>query len=139
LATKLGNRLGRKGLVDVTLIDKARTHVWKPKLHEIAAGSMDVGRHELNYLAQAHWHHFHYRLGEMNGLDRARKLIHVAPFIDEDGVAVTTQRSFAYDTLVVAVGSRSNDFGTPGVDEHALKLETLVDAERFHRRMLFHF
>ena len=123
-------------MVDVTLVDKARTHVWKPKLHEIAAGSMDVGRHELNYLAQAHWHHFHYRLGEMNGLDRARKLVHVAPFIDEDGVAVTTQRSFAYDTLVVAVGSRSNDFGTPGVDEHALKLENLVDAERFHRRML---
>ncbi len=136
LATKLGNTLGRKGLVDVTLVDKARTHVWKPKLHEIAAGSMDVGRHELNYLAQAHWHHFHYRLGEMNGLDRARKLVHVAPFIDEDGVAVTSQRSFAYDTLVVAVGSRSNDFGTPGVDEHALKLETLLDAERLHRRML---
>ena len=136
LATKLGNTLGRKGLVDVTLVDKARTHIWKPKLHEIAAGSMDVGRHELNYLAQAHWHHFHYRLGEMNGLDRARKLIHVAPFIDEDGVAVTSQRSFAYDTLVMAVGSRSNDFGTPGVDEHALKLENLVDAERFHRRML---
>ena len=136
LATSLGNTLGRRGQADITLIDKARTHIWKPKLHEIAAGSMDVGRHELNYLAQAHWHHFHYRLGEMNGLDRANKLVHVAPFIDEDGVAVTTQQSFAYDTLVMAVGSRSNDFGTPGVDQHALKLETLADAERFHRRML---
>ncbi|WP_295961172.1 NAD(P)/FAD-dependent oxidoreductase [Rhodoferax sp.] len=136
LATGLGNSLGRKGLADITLIDKARTHIWKPKLHEIAAGSMDVGRHELNYLAQAHWHHFHYRVGEMNGLDRANKLVHVAPFIDEDGVMVTAQRSFAYDTLVMAVGSRSNDFGTPGVDQHALKLETLADAERFHRRML---
>nr|WP_315428968.1 NAD(P)/FAD-dependent oxidoreductase [uncultured Albidiferax sp.] len=136
LATSLGNALGRKGQADITLIDMARTHIWKPKLHEIAAGSMDVGRHELNYLAQAHWHHFHYRLGEMNGLDRANKLVHVAPFIDEDGVAVTTQQSFAYDTLVMAVGSRSNDFGTPGVDQHALKLETLADAERFHRRML---
>ena len=136
LATALGNALGRRGLADITLIDRARTHVWKPKLHEIAAGSMDVGRHELNYLAQAHWHHFHYRLGEMNGLDRANKLVHVAPFIDEDGVAVTSQQSFGYDTLVMAVGSRSNDFGTPGVDQHALKLETLADAERFHRRML---
>ena len=69
LATSLGDSLVRKGLAEVTLIEKARTHVWKPKLHEIAAGSMDVGRHELNYLAQAHWHHFKYRLGEMNGLD----------------------------------------------------------------------
>jgi NADH dehydrogenase len=136
LATTLGNTLGRKRQAEVTLIDKARTHVWKPKLHEIAAGSMDVARHELNYLAQAHWHHFRYRLGEMNGLDRSRRLVHVAPFVDEDGVAVTTQQSFGYDTLVMAVGSRSNDFGTPGVEQHALKLETLVDAERFHRRML---
>jgi NADH dehydrogenase len=136
LATSLGNTLGRKGRADITLIDKARTHVWKPKLHEIAAGSMDVARHELNYLAQAHWHHFHYRLGEMNGLDRSAKLVHVAPFVDEDGVAVTSQQSFPYDTLVMAVGSRSNDFGTPGVEQHALKLETLADAERFHRRML---
>ena len=136
LATSLGDTLARKGLADVTLIEKARTHIWKPKLHEIAAGSMDVGRHELNYLAQAHWHHFKYRLGEMNGLDRAKRLVHVAPFIDEDGVLVTHQHSIAYDTLVIAVGSRSNDFGTPGVEEHALKLETLADAERFHRRML---
>jgi len=136
LATSLGDSMGRNGLAEVTLIEKARTHIWKPKLHEIAAGSMDVGRHELNYLAQAHWHHFKYRLGEMNGLDRAQRLVHVAPFIDEDGVLVTRQHSIAYDTLVIAVGSRSNDFGTPGVEEHALKLETLADAERFHRRML---
>ena len=136
LATSLGDALVRKGLAEVTLVEKARTHVWKPKLHEIAAGSMDVGRHELNYLAQAHWHHFKYRLGEMNGLDRAQRLVHVAPFVDEDGVLVTQQHSIPYDTLVMAVGSRSNDFGTPGVEEHALKLETLADAERFHRRML---
>jgi NADH dehydrogenase len=136
LATALGNAYGRRGLAHITLIDKARTHIWKPKLHEIAAGSMDVGRHELNYMAQAHWHHFHYRLGEMNGLDRVRKLVHVAPFIDEDGVVVTSQQSLGYDILVIAVGSRSNDFGTPGVDRYSMKLETLADAERFHRRML---
>src|SRR5690606_17885675 len=30
----------------------------------------------------------------------------------------------------------SNDFGTPGVREHALKLETAGDARRFHKRMV---
>ena len=79
LATRLGNRFGRKGLVEVTLIDKNRTHVWKPKLHEIASGSMDLSAHEVDYLAQAHWHHFRYRVGEMNGLDRERREVHVAP------------------------------------------------------------
>ena len=69
----------------MTLVDKARTHIWKPLLHEIAAGSMDVGRHELDYLAQAHWHGFRYRYGELTGLDRANKLIHLAATFDEEG------------------------------------------------------
>ena len=58
LTTRLGDKLGRRGKADITLIDKARTHLWKPLLHEMAAGSMDLGHHELDYLAQAHWHHF---------------------------------------------------------------------------------
>ena len=65
LATQLGDKLGRRKLADVTLIDKSRTHLWKPLLHEIAAGSMDFAVHEIDYLAQAHWHNFHYRIGEM--------------------------------------------------------------------------
>src|SRR5690349_23854440 len=50
LATRLGDKLGRRGKADITLIDKARAHLWKPLLHEIAAGSMDLGHHELDYL-----------------------------------------------------------------------------------------
>ena len=75
LATRLGDKLGRKGKAEITLIDRTRTHVWKPLLHEIAAGSMNPDKHELEYLAQAHWHNFHFRLGEMDGLDRAKKEI----------------------------------------------------------------
>ena len=40
LATRLGDTLGRRGKADVTLIDRNRTHIWKPKLHEIAAGRL---------------------------------------------------------------------------------------------------
>ena len=79
LATSLGDSLGRKGKAEVTLIDKARSHVWKPKLHEIAAGSMDVGLHEVSYRAQAHWHGFRFRVGELTGIDRERREVHVAP------------------------------------------------------------
>ena len=70
LVTRLGNKLGRYKRADVTLVDKCRAHLWKPLLHEIGAGSMDLGVHEIDYLAQAHWHHFRYRTGEMIGLDR---------------------------------------------------------------------
>ena len=136
LATRLGDQLGKKGKAQITLIDKTRTHVWKPKLHEIAAGSMDMNAHEVHFLAQSHWHHFRYRMGEMTGLDREKKEVHVAPHLDEDGTQVTGQRVFQYDTLIMAIGSQSNDFGTPGVAEHALKLESTDDATRFHRKMV---
>jgi NADH:ubiquinone reductase (H+-translocating) len=134
LATKLGDRMRRS--IEVTLIDRNRTHVWKPKLHEIAAGSMDVSAHELDYLAQAHWHGFRFRVGAMVGLDRERCLVHVAPSLDLEGSEVTPKRAVPYDTLVIAVGSQSNDFGTPGVEQHAMKLESQADARRFHACML---
>jgi NADH dehydrogenase len=137
LATRLGDTLGRRGLAQVTLIEKARTHFWKPHLHEIAAGTVDLHTHAVDYMAQSHWHCFRYRLGEMTGLDRTRREVQVAPYIDPDeGEQVAAQRVFAYDTLVIAVGSLNNDFGTPGVQEHAILLETPAQAERFHRRLV---
>jgi NADH dehydrogenase len=136
LATKLGDSLGRRRLAKITLIEKARTHFWKPHLHQLAAGSMDIGVYETDYLAQAHWHHFDYRIGELTGLDRARRRVHVAPVLDEDGDPVTSPRWIDYDTLVIAVGSRTNDFGTPGAREYAIALDEPEGAERFHRRLV---
>jgi NADH dehydrogenase len=136
LATGLGDALGKRKRAHITLIEKQRTHFWKPHLHQIAAGSMDIGVYETNYLAQAHWHHFRYRIGEMIGLDRAGRYVIVAPFVDEDGDRVTPKRRFGYDTLVMALGSLTNDFGTPGAREYAISLETSGEAQRFHRRLV---
>src|SRR5215831_16222421 len=60
LVTRLGNRLGRRARASITLVECARTHLWKPLLHAVAAGSIDPGEYEVNYLAQAHWHGFRY-------------------------------------------------------------------------------
>ena len=136
LATRLGDTLGRRGQAQITLVDRARSHLWKPLLHEVAAGSLDVDDHELDYLAQAHWHHFTYRYGELVGLDRARKIALLGPTFDEDGRQVTPERAEPYDTLVIAIGSTTNDFGTPGVRDHAIPLETTGQARRFNRRLL---
>lgn len=136
LATKLGNRLGKRKKAAITLVDKSRTHLWKPLLHEVAAGSMDEDVHAVDYLAQAHWHGFRYRVGEMSGLDLASKRIFVAPFRDEEGREVTPPASIPYDTLVIAVGSLNNDFGTPGVKKYAICLETPERAEVFHQRVV---
>jgi NADH:ubiquinone reductase (H+-translocating) len=136
LATRLGDKYGRKGKLDVTLIERNRTHVWKPKLHEIAAGSMDTAAHEVDYLAQSYWHGFRYRIGDMIGIDRDLRQVQVAAYLDAEGREVTPKRTFDYDVLVVAVGSQNNDFGTPGVVDNAIKLESQADARRFHERMV---
>jgi NADH dehydrogenase len=136
LVTRLGDRLGRQGRASVTLVERARTHIWKPLLHAVAAGSIDPGAYEVDYLAQAHWHGFRYRFGEMVGLDRTRKDVHLAATIDDEGRQITPPQSISYDTLVMAIGSITNDFGTPGVAEFAVPLETPEQAQRFNRRLI---
>ncbi len=136
LVTRLGNRLGRTGRAHITLVERARTHLWKPLLHAVAAGSMDRGQHELNYLAQAHWHHFTYRFGRMAGLDRAAREVHIAATLDDEGREITPPMSLPYDTLIMSVGSVTNDFGTPGAAEFAIPLETPDQAVRFNRRLV---
>jgi len=136
LATRLGRTLGKRKQALVTLVDRARTHLWKPLLHQVAAGSMDLNDHELDYLYQARWHHFQFRLGRVDGLSRSQKEIHLAPTMDEDGREVIPARTIAYGTLVVAVGSTTNDFGTPGAREHAISLDNPQQAALFHSRLL---
>ncbi len=136
LATKLGNRYGRGDRVQVTLVDRTRTHLWKPLLHEVAAGSMDMHDHQLDYLAQARWHHFTFALGALAGLVRATKEVVVASVKDDEGQEILPERRIPYDTLVIAIGSESNDLNTPGVREHAFTIDNTWQAHLFHRRLL---
>lgn len=136
LTSLLGATLGRKRKASITLLDKSRIHVWKPLLHEVASGSMDSETDSLELIGHARRRHYRYRIGAMIGLNRAKRQIYVAPSLDEDGQTVIPPRVLGYDTLVIAVGSMSNDFGTPGVDEHAVTLDTVEEAARFNRRMI---
>jgi NADH:quinone reductase (non-electrogenic) len=136
LATRLGEKLGRADRAQVTLVDRSRTHLWKPLLHEVAAGSMDIHQHQLDYLAQARWHRFTFVLGALAGLDRAARQILVAAVKDDEGEEILPARRIAYDTLVIAIGSESNDFGTPGVREHAFTIDNAWQAHLFHRRLV---
>jgi len=88
LATKLGDRLGRGDRAHVTLVDRSRTHLWKPLLHEVAAGSMDMHQHQLDYLAQARWHRFTFALGALAGIDRAAREVIVDAVSDDEGTEI---------------------------------------------------
>jgi len=134
LATSLGRKLGKKGLAEITLIDAASTHIWKPLLHEVAAGTLDESE-QVEYLAQAYRSHFRFRLGKMEGLNRAKKEVYVSPTLNDNGEELIPSRTFSYDTLVMSVGSVSNTFNIKGVAEHCLFLDTTAQAFRFQKHL----
>jgi NADH dehydrogenase len=136
LAARLGDKLGKRARAEITLVDRYGTHLWKPLLHEVAAGRMDADVHGVDYLALAYWHHFRFRQGSVAGLDRKRHELSLGEVHDDDGELMLPRRVLKYDTLIFCVGSVSNDFAVPGVAENAISLDTLDDAERFHRRLL---
>jgi NADH dehydrogenase len=136
LAGALGETLGRNAAADVLLIDDRLTHVWKPLLHEMAAGTLPPQESEVSFLQQARRHHFRFHPGDMESVDRTQRQVWLKPLIDERGGEVAPRRAIGYDTLVVAIGSMVNDFGTRGVREHAIALDDAHEARRFHRLML---
>jgi len=135
LAARLGNKLGKKK-AEITLVDATRTHLWKPLLHEVAAGTLNSYEDELSYLALAYKNHFTFKVGRMDTLDRQKQEISLEPTLDENGDEYIPRRTFHYDTLVIAVGSQTNDFGITGVKEHCMFLDTRNEADVFHQRLL---
>jgi NADH dehydrogenase len=135
LATRLGNKLGKTGVAEIMLLDGASTHIWKPLLHEVAAGTLDEAE-AVQYLAQAHRSGFRFRLGKMVGLNRARKEIYVSPSYSDSGEELIPKRAFSYDTLVMAIGSVSNTFNIQGVNDHCLFLDTTAQAFKFQKQLV---
>jgi NADH dehydrogenase len=139
LAAMLGRKLGRQaGRDKVLLIDRAVFHIWKPTLHEVAAGTLDAHQEGLSYTILARRNHFSFTLGELRGLDLVQRRLTLGPLQDETGVEILPERGITFRWAVLAIGSGSNFFGTPGAG-HAFVLEQASDAERFRRHLLAAF
>ncbi len=144
LAIRLARATASPRRARVTLVDRRATHVWKPRLHEIAAGLLLPSEEAAGYAEQAHTHGFDFVLGAVTAIDPARREITVAavdppandPIAERRGGELLPQRLLAYGTAVLAVGSTVDDFGTPGVAEHAYTLDDPAGAERLHRAVL---
>jgi NADH dehydrogenase len=133
LACKLGRKLGPQ---QVMLVDSRLYHIWKPSLHEVAAGTLDIHQEGLSYQMLAHDNGFTYVYGAMTALDAQARQLTVAPVTSEGGEAVLPERRIGYESLVMAVGSTSNYFGVPGAAEHTISLNATEDAERFRLTLL---
>ncbi len=138
LMTRLGRRYGRNPGFDLILVERNRTHIWKPLLHEVAAGSLDANLDEVGYRSHGHRWGYRYFMGTLEDIDRRAGQIVIAPILDEDGTEIMGRHRIRYDYLVLAVGSVTNDFGTRGVAEHCLFLDQRANADRFRQRLLDH-
>jgi len=136
LVVKIARKLRRDTQVRVVLVDKNASHIWKPLLHEVATGSLDSHHDETSYRMLARKHGFDFVLGTVTGVNTQSSYIGIAAEIDEDGIALVDAREISYDELVLSPGSLSNDFGTTGVMDHCVKLDSREQAERFHKLYL---
>jgi len=137
LARRLGAHYGRKRH-DIILVDRNRTHIWKPLLHEVACGALDANLDEVGYRGHCHRWGYRYFHGSISGVDRDAREIVLAPLLDEDGSELMGSHRIRYDFLILAVGSVTNDFGTPGVHDHCMMLDSRNDADRFRDKLLNH-
>jgi NADH dehydrogenase len=139
LATQLGHKLGKKKRANILLIDKNRSHIWKPLLHEVATGSLDSDLDGVVYSAHAAKHHYHFQLGTFSDLNSQEKTITLAPQFNQQQQQILPSRQVTYEHLVIAIGSVSNDFNTPGVKDHCYFLDSHSQANRFHDALLNSF
>lgn len=136
LATRLGRTLGACHRAQVILVDGSPTHIWKPLLHEVATGALNTGEDEVNYFAHGYRNGYDFEFGYMQSLDQARRTIRLSAIHGRNGELLSPERDLDFDWLVMAVGAEANDFGTPGVGEHAMFLNTPADAEALRHRVL---
>ncbi|HSH57169.1 MAG TPA: NAD(P)/FAD-dependent oxidoreductase [Halomonas sp.] len=136
LVTRLGRRLGRRGRAEIVLVDRSPTHIWKPLLHEVATGALDSGLDEIAYPSHARANGYRFQRGTLCGLDRQRQRLQLAALLDAAGQEILPARELAYDRLILALGSVSNDFGTAGVAEHCHFIDCPEQAEAFRHDML---
>jgi NADH:ubiquinone reductase (H+-translocating) len=115
--------------VEVIMVDRHNFHTFSPLLYQVATAgvSPDDIAPSLRGVIR-HDRGVEFEMAEVLGVDFESRCVLVA-----DGAPI------AYDYLVLAAGAVSNDFGIPGVAEHALHLKSLADAIRVRRSVLCRF
>jgi NADH dehydrogenase len=127
----------RRTPVQITLIDRRNFHLFQPLLYQVATGGLSPAniasplRSILRRQKNAD-----VVLGEVGDIDLARRVVRLDGAADSKG---DPPRELAYDSLIVATGSRQNYFGHPEWEQFAPSLKTIEDATQIRRRLLMAF
>ena len=106
-----------KAPVRITLIDKHNYHLFQPLLYQVAIAGLVPS--QIAYPVRTIFRrqaNLEFRLGEVTHIDFD------AQFIQLDGSVI------AYDTLILAVGGRTDFFGMNSLQEHSLQLKDVESA-----------
>ena len=117
--------------VRVTLVDANNFHTFQPLLYQVATAGLDVAdvAHPIrNIFPGRRRSHVRVAVGEVTAIDPSAKAVTL-----HDG------RRIEYDTLVLAAGAVTADFGVPGVADHAFPLKSVDDAVALRLHLLRQF
>ncbi len=111
-----------KQLYDVIVISPRNHFLFTPLLASTTVGTLEF-RSIIEPVRNAGFrdeHHFH--LSSAIGLDLDRRQVHCVTTLDTEE---PREYDVLYDVLVIGVGALPNDFGVPGVKEHAFFLKVV--------------
>jgi NADH:quinone reductase (non-electrogenic) len=130
VATELEKCLAADPDVEVTLVNRENFFLFTPMLHEVAASDLDLSNivNPVRKLLRR----VHFFAGDVEAVDAARKKVTVSHGTDHH------QHELDYDYLVIALGSITNFFNLPGLEERALTMKSLGDAIHLRNRLIAH-
>jgi len=124
----LEKRLGSKSEVEVALISNENFMLFTPMLHEVACA--DVSVTDIVQPLRKFVKHSRVAVVEVEAIDLEKKQVRLKRSDLGRSIDVT------YEHLVLALGSVTNFFHTPGLEEHALTMKTLGDAIVVRNRVI---
>lgn len=127
-ARRLERHFGRRGGVEITLVDGENFSLFTPLLPEVPSGSLQA-KH-IVYPLRAVLRHTAVRQADVREVDLDRRMV-VAAHCPK-----CRDTPLPYDHLILALGGVTNFFGLPGLAEHARTMKTLADATALHAHLI---
>ncbi|MBI3829870.1 MAG: FAD-dependent oxidoreductase, partial [Planctomycetes bacterium] len=129
-AFELERQLGQDPSVNITLVNRDNFFLFTPMLHEIAASDVEITTivNPVRKLLKR----INFFAGDVERLDVNTKKVVVSHGFDRH------THEISYDYLILALGSITNFFGLPGLEDRALTMKSLGDAIHVRNRMIQH-
>ena len=127
-ARELERRLRRDPGVEITLVSRENFFLFTPMLHEVAASDIDI-THIVSPLRSL-LRRATVFIGDIQAIDLQNRQVVVSHGLEPH------EHVLPYDQLVVALGSVTNFYGLPGLEQHALTMKTLGDAIHLRNRVI---